>query len=337
MGTLSLLSSLFDRDGRVQHWFARTWSQMILKTLGVRVEMKGLEHIDFGKTAVYASNHLSALDIPVLYARLPIQFRILAKKELFRYPFLGWHLKRSGQIAVDQSDARASLRSLNRAGETLRHGMPLVVFPEGGRSPDGQLQPFMGGAFYAALKAQVPVVPVVLIGARELLPMNSFHGLPGTVSMVFCDPVSTEGMAPRDMDTLSARVRQEMAEVYYSQSGHAVQRWFTTEAPKARRTLDYRRHPGSSRARVNRVLSFLRMTYFLRGLRASVVKWVSGNWQLPTANSTMLVTHDSSHRYPSPEFRSQITRFALCRSTSMRCGNRVGSPSSLKWVPLRAK
>lgn len=221
MGTLSLLSSLFDRDGRVQHWFARTWSQMILKTLGVRVEMKGLEHIDFGKTAVYASNHLSALDIPLLYARLPIQFRILAKKELFRYPFLGWHLKRSGQIAVDQSDARASLRSLNRAGETLRHGMPLVVFPEGGRSPDGQLQPFMGGAFYAALKAQVPVVPVVLIGARELLPMNSFHGLPGTVSMVFCDPVSTEGMAPRDMDTLSARVRQEMAEVYYSQSGHS--------------------------------------------------------------------------------------------------------------------
>jgi 1-acyl-sn-glycerol-3-phosphate acyltransferase len=157
----------------------------------------------------------------MLYATLPIQFRILAKKELFRYPFLGWHLKRSGQIAVDQSDARASLRSLNRAGETLRHGMPLVVFPEGGRSPDGQLQPFMGGAFYAALKAQVPVVPVVLIGARELLPMNSFHGLPGTVHMIFCDPISTDGMAPRDMDKLSMRVRQVMADVYYSRTGIA--------------------------------------------------------------------------------------------------------------------
>jgi 1-acyl-sn-glycerol-3-phosphate acyltransferase len=219
MGTLSLLSSFVDGDGRMQHWFARTWSKMILKTLMVRVEMEGLEHIDFGQTAVYASNHLSALDIPLLYATLPIQFRILAKKELFRYPFLGWHLKRSGQIAVDQSDARASLRSLNRAGETLRHGMPLVVFPEGGRSPDGQLRPFMGGAFYAALKAQAPVVPVVLIGARELLPMNSFHGLPGTVHMIFCDPISTEGMSPRDMDRLSARVRQEMADVYYSRSG----------------------------------------------------------------------------------------------------------------------
>jgi 1-acyl-sn-glycerol-3-phosphate acyltransferase len=223
MGTLSLLSSFVDSDGRIQHWFARTWSKMILMTLGIHVRLEGLEKVAFSKPAVYASNHLSAADIPVLYATLPIQFRILAKKELFTYPFLGWHLRRSGQIPVDQSDARASLRSLKRASETLRHGMPLVVFPEGGRSADGQLQPFMGGAFYAALKAQVPVVPVVLIGARNLLPMNSFHVLPGTIEMIFCDPVPTEGMAPRDMDELSARVRQVIADVYYSRSNIAPQ------------------------------------------------------------------------------------------------------------------
>lgn len=219
MGTLSLLSSFVDRNGHIQHWFARTWSKMILKTLFVRVRIDGLQKINLGQPAVYAANHLSALDIPVLYATLPIQFRILAKKELFAYPFMGWHLGRSGQIPVDQSDARASLRSLNRAGDTLRHGMPLVVFPEGGRSPNGQMQPFMGGAFYAAIKAQVPVVPVVMIGARELLPMNSFHVLPGVVDMIFCDPVSTEGMSPREMDKLSEKVRQVMAEVYYARSG----------------------------------------------------------------------------------------------------------------------
>ena len=101
MGTLSLLSSLFDRDGRVQHWFARTWSRMILKTLR-RAGMKA--SITFMlQPAVYAANHLSAADIPVLYACLPVQFRIMAKKELFRYPFLGWHLKRSGQIPIDQA------------------------------------------------------------------------------------------------------------------------------------------------------------------------------------------------------------------------------------------
>jgi len=210
MGSLSLLSSFFDRDGRIQHWFARTWAKMMLKILGVRVTLQGLENVNWSQPAVYASNHLSALDIPVLYATLPIQFRILAKKELFAYPFLGWHLRRSGQIAVDQQDARASLRSLNRAGESLREGMPLVVFPEGGRSPNGELQPFMGGAFYAALKAQVPVVPIVLSGVRELLPMNSFHVLPGDAEVVFCHAVSSEGMNARDMDRLTAAVREVM-------------------------------------------------------------------------------------------------------------------------------
>jgi 1-acyl-sn-glycerol-3-phosphate acyltransferase len=210
MGLLSLLSSFFDHDGRVQHWFARTWAKMMLRILSVRVKLRGLENVNFSQPAVYAANHLSALDIPVLYATLPIQFRILAKKELFAYPFLGWHLRRSGQIPVDQQDARASLRSLNRAGESLREGMPLVVFPEGGRSPSGELQQFMGGAFYAALKAQVPVVPIVITGVRELLPMNSFHALPGEADVVFCHPVPTDGMTSRDMDKLAAIVREVM-------------------------------------------------------------------------------------------------------------------------------
>src|SRR5215813_844936 len=140
MGSLSLLSSFFDRDGSMQHWFAVHWAKMILKTAGVRVHIDGLDHIDFAQPAVYAVNHLSALDIPVLYANLPVQFRILAKRELFSYPFLGWHLKRSGQIPIDHGDARASLRSLNHASASLRNGMPLVIFPEGGRSPNGQMR-----------------------------------------------------------------------------------------------------------------------------------------------------------------------------------------------------
>ncbi len=218
MGTLSLLSSFFDRDGRMQHWFARTWARMIVKTAGIRIHAEGLDHIDPAQPAVYAANHASALDIPVLYASLPTQFRILAKRELFRYPFLGWHLTRSGQIPIDQGNARTSLRGLNRASDSLRNGMPLVIFPEGGRSADGQLREFMGGAFYMAIKAQAPIVPVVLVGTYELLPMNSFHLRPGQIEMIVGAPIPTTGMVPRQMDELSARVREVMAEVYYSRA-----------------------------------------------------------------------------------------------------------------------
>jgi len=218
MGTLSLLSSLSDREGRIQHWFAHTWARMILKTVMIRVRVEGLEHINPEQPAIYAANHLSALDIPVLYAWLPVQFRIMAKKELFRYPFLGWHLKRSGQIPIDPGNARASLRSLTHASESLRHGTPLVVFPEGGRSLTGQLQEFMGGASYVAIRAQAPIVPIAIVGTDGALPMNSFHLLPGEVEMIIGEPILTTGLRVRDMDKLTTQVRQAIAEMYYSRS-----------------------------------------------------------------------------------------------------------------------
>jgi 1-acyl-sn-glycerol-3-phosphate acyltransferase len=221
MGTFSLLSSLIDRQGRVQHWFAHTWARMILKTALVRVRVEGLDHINMEQTGIYAANHLSALDIPVLYACLPVQFRIMAKKELFRYPFLGWHLKRSGQIPIDAGDARASLRSLSHASESLRHGTPLVVFPEGGRSLTGHLQEFMGGASYVAIRAQAPIVPIALVGTEAVLPMNSFHLLPGEVEMIIGEPIPTTGLRVRDMDKLTMQVRRAIAEMYYARSKKA--------------------------------------------------------------------------------------------------------------------
>jgi len=147
LGTASLLSSLFDGRGRGQHGLARAWSWLILKTASCPVTIVGAEHLDGSRSCVYAANHISALDIPVLYHALPFQFRIMAKKELFRYPFLGWHLRRSGQIPIERENARSSLRSLMHASRTVQSGMPLLVFPEGGRSADGKVKPFLGGPF----------------------------------------------------------------------------------------------------------------------------------------------------------------------------------------------
>ena len=168
---------------------------MILGTIGAKVQVEGLEKIDTSKPQVYVVNHLSALDIPVLYLYLPFQFRILAKKELFRYPFMGWHLRRSGQIPVVLENPKASVRSLNLAVAAIRNGNSLVIFPEGGRSPDGQLQAFMGGAFYAAMKAQVDVVPIALVGTYEMLKMNTWHIKPGPVHMLVGEPIRTAGMS----------------------------------------------------------------------------------------------------------------------------------------------
>ncbi|MBZ5647930.1 MAG: 1-acyl-sn-glycerol-3-phosphate acyltransferase [Acidobacteriia bacterium] len=218
LGTLSLLSSFFDRSGRIQHGFARLWSWLILKTIMSPVRVTGLDKIDTSKPQIYASNHISALDIPVLYVHLPFQFRIMAKKELFRYPFMGWHLKRSGQVPIERDNAIASIRALNRATESLKAGMPLVVFPEGGRSATGQVQPFMPGAFYVAIRAQCEVVPIALVGTYELLPMNTFHIKPRQLEMVVGEPISTAGFTTKQMSALAATVQKAVEDLYYARS-----------------------------------------------------------------------------------------------------------------------
>jgi len=219
LGILSLISSLFDRSGRVQHKFARLWSWLILKTIGVPVTVSGLDRVDTTRPHLYVANHVSALDIPVLYVHLRFPFRIIAKSSIFRYPFVGWHLRRSGQIEVDKDNVRLAKRGLSQAVETLRAGMPLVVFPEGGRSPDGHLKPFLGGAFYAAIRAGVDVIPLALAGTFELLPMDTYHIQPRPIALLVGEPIATQGLGPRDMDTLAARAQQAVADLYYSRSG----------------------------------------------------------------------------------------------------------------------
>jgi 1-acyl-sn-glycerol-3-phosphate acyltransferase len=216
LGSLSFAVSFFDQNGEKQHAVARTWARWILGTAMCPVKVIGEQHIDPSHAAVYAANHISALDIPVLYGWLPLQFRILAKQELFRYPFIGGHLKRSGQFPVDQSNARASIRSLGRAIEGLKSGMPLVIFPEGGRAADGHIMPFMSGAFYASIKAQVPVIPMAIIGTFEALPMNTYDVHPHELLLIVGDPISPAGYTIRDLDKLATQAQRAIEDMYYA-------------------------------------------------------------------------------------------------------------------------
>jgi 1-acyl-sn-glycerol-3-phosphate acyltransferase len=207
LGTISLLCSLFDRSGRVQHRLARWWSQLIMKTTLSPVKATGMERVDVSKPRVYAVTHASALDIPILYVHLPFQFRIVFKSELLSYPFVGWHLKRSGQVCINQRNPSASIGAIKSALKSLRRGVPLVIFPEGGRTRDGQLQPFLPGAFFLAIKAQADIVPVALMGTFDLLPMNTYHIKCQPLEIRVGEPISTAGLSLHDTEAVTAKVR----------------------------------------------------------------------------------------------------------------------------------
>ena len=216
MGILALPGGLFDRSGRRLHWFSRAWSWLIMKTILSPVKVTGLDKIDTLKPHVYAVNHASALDIPVLYVYLPFQFRIVFKKELLVYPVVGWQLKRSGQVCIDQQKPTNSIAAIRSAVKSLKTGMPLVIYPEGGRTPDGEIKPFLPGAFFLAIKAQVDIVPVALVGTYELLPMDTYHIKCRPLEMRVGEPISTVGLTMRDMEAVSAKVKKAMEDLYYA-------------------------------------------------------------------------------------------------------------------------
>jgi 1-acyl-sn-glycerol-3-phosphate acyltransferase len=218
LGVVALIVSFFDSTRRRQHAIARVWSKMIIGTIFSPVTVIGAENLEGTRAAVYAANHISAIDIPLLYAFLPFQFRIIAKEELFRTPCIGWYLKRSGQLPVDRSNARASIRSLNKAVESLKTGMPLVIFPEGGRARDGHIMPFMDGPFYTAIKAGVDIVPMAIVGTFELLPMDGFHIQPRPLYLIIGKPISTAGHSLREMEALAQHAQRIIEDMYYSRS-----------------------------------------------------------------------------------------------------------------------
>jgi 1-acyl-sn-glycerol-3-phosphate acyltransferase len=207
MGSISLVTALWDSDGRQQLAVARVWARILLWCGGVRVKVVGAEKLDPRASYVVCPNHVSYFDTPVLLSNVPVNFRFLAKQELFSIPFIGGHLKRAGNISVPLEDPRAALRVLSAAGKAMKErGLSMLVFPEGGRSEDGLLQPFKDGAAYLAIKGGVPLVPIAIIGVREILPMHSHHVRPGKVTLRVGDPISTEGKTSGDRADLTQQV-----------------------------------------------------------------------------------------------------------------------------------
>ena len=206
-GSLSLLISFFDKGGRIQHRIAQFWARSSVWIAGCSLTVLGKENLSKYPVAVFACNHTSYMDTPVIFASLPVQFRILAKKELWPIPFIGWYLDRSGQLPINTANPRASMASLGAAAKALRAGMPLFVFPEGARTPNGELGNFLSGAAYLAIRAQVPLVPMAVSGVYDLLPIHTRHFYPTRLTLNVGEPILTEGMTLRQIDELNERVR----------------------------------------------------------------------------------------------------------------------------------
>jgi 1-acyl-sn-glycerol-3-phosphate acyltransferase len=208
MGTISLLLWPLDRTGELQHSCARWWCRMVALTIGARIRVHGVEHVQPGRGYVYMANHSSLIDTPALFAYLPYQFKIMAKRELFFVPFLGWHLWSSGNFAVDRGDARRTATSLRRIIDAVRAGTSIAVFPEGTRTPDGRLQEFKAGAFKIAVRAGVPIVPVTIRGTFALLPKTTLAPRPGIVDVFIGAPIDTAGASDRRVSDLMERTHR---------------------------------------------------------------------------------------------------------------------------------
>jgi 1-acyl-sn-glycerol-3-phosphate acyltransferase len=214
-GCVSLVCGIWDSSGRQQHLVARAWAATLLRLSFSPVEIVGEEKLRSHPVAVYASNHLSYMDTPVLFAKLPFQFRILAKQGLWKVPFVGWYLERSGQVPIDSASPRSAVAGLLRGVKALKAGMPLLVFPEGSRSPDGRMQSAASGCAFMAIRAGVPLVPLALIGTYELLPIHVYALRPRPLKVIVGDPLVTTGLSTRDADALTERLYAEIAKMYY--------------------------------------------------------------------------------------------------------------------------
>ena len=213
-GTISLVLVELDASGRKAFSIARFWARTLLAFPFVRVKVEGLEKIDPSKAYVFVCNHLSYMDTPAILANIPCEFRFLAKSELFKIPFMGHYLGRGGHIPVELEDPRASVRTLLHAAKVVQtKGYSLLIFPEGGRSETGVLQPFMDGAAFLAIRARIPLVPIALIGTREVLPMHGKKFTPGLVRLRIGDPLSTEGLTSADRAQLTATSRAKIVEL----------------------------------------------------------------------------------------------------------------------------
>ena len=208
MGTVVIVLSFFVKSGNSLHKIARFWGRSILAVSRIKVCVEGLSNIDPQRPYIYMPNHQSNFDIPVLLGHLTVQFRWLAKMELFKIPIFGRAMRKAGYISIDRQNRESAIKSLEMAAEKISNGVSVLIFPEGTRSRDGKIRPFKKGGFVTAINAGVPIVPIIITGTRAIMTKGQFRVNPGQIGMSIQKPIDTTIYSPDSKEALMEHVRR---------------------------------------------------------------------------------------------------------------------------------
>ncbi len=214
MAVMVILLSFIKAGGDTVHKVGRIWAKCTLAISDIKVTIKGLSNLEPGKSYIYMPNHMSNFDIPVLQAYLPVQFRWLAKAELYKIPIFGQAMKSAGYISIDRSDRKSAIESLNQAAMIIRNGVSVIIFPEGTRSRSHKIQPFKKGGFFLAVDSGVSIVPIIIHGTDQIMPTKKISIKPGNVTLEITKPIISSNYTRKTKDDLMKKVRNIILESY---------------------------------------------------------------------------------------------------------------------------
>jgi 1-acyl-sn-glycerol-3-phosphate acyltransferase len=214
MALMVILLSFIRAGGDTIHKVGRIWAKCILRVSKIKVTVKGYSNLKPGKSYIYMPNHVSNIDIPVLQAYLPVQFRWLAKAELYKIPIFGHAMKSAGYISIDRSDRRSAINSLNHVARIIRNGVSVIIFPEGTRSRTRNIQPFKKGGFVLAVDSGVSIIPIIIHGTGQIMPRKKISIKSGNVTLEITKPIKSSDYTRKTKDDLMKKVRNIIQESY---------------------------------------------------------------------------------------------------------------------------
>ncbi len=218
---LAIFSGLISPYSERTNAVVRGWAALVLKIAGITLEVHGLEHIKPGQPYIFMSNHQSTFDIMSCLAVIPGAARFIAKQELFRVPVFAQGMRAVGMIPIDRGNSKKAKESLDKAVVEIKQGVSVIIFPEGTRTKDGKIQPFKKGGFILALKGGIPIAPMVISGAMQIMRKKSMFLDKGTIRLEFLPPVDTTGYTYEQRNQLVQEIRTQIIEHYQQLNNEA--------------------------------------------------------------------------------------------------------------------